>query len=297
MDGLDPLPASREEMQRLGLIRYQLTLALRQVEQPHPLNGFSILGLQDSIDSFLHLAVGHVHADVKGKDFINYVDAVSAKMPDGEPLGYRTQLVALNHARVNLKHHGNLPDQTTIERHRVIAVDFLSDATHRLFGIAFDSISLRHLIADEQTRTHVERAEQAWRDTDVDAAMTELRRGFNRLFVYRPRPSVKPTWGMPSTLNSRDNRKLGLDGIVKWLGALDNDVTSLHQRLTLLSLGIDLQRYELFIANTPAIYYILNGKEHINHVRRRGVSINQEVFDSCRQFVIDTALELTADKR
>src|SRR5215207_287917 len=35
--------ASRQEMERLGLIRYQLDLALRQAEQAHPLNGFSLL--------------------------------------------------------------------------------------------------------------------------------------------------------------------------------------------------------------------------------------------------------------
>jgi hypothetical protein len=35
-----------EEAQRLALIRYQLTLALQQAEQPSPMNGLSVLGFQ-----------------------------------------------------------------------------------------------------------------------------------------------------------------------------------------------------------------------------------------------------------
>ncbi len=109
-----------EEAQRLALIRYQLTLALQQAEQPSPRNGLSILGFQDVLESFLYLAAEHFHAAVTRKmEFDKLIDAVSEKMPDGRPLGYRAQLLALNNARVNLKHYGNLPDQRTVERHRL----------------------------------------------------------------------------------------------------------------------------------------------------------------------------------
>jgi len=53
-----------EEAQRLALIRYQLTLALQQVEQPPPMNGLSVLGFQDVLESFLYLAAEHLHAAV-----------------------------------------------------------------------------------------------------------------------------------------------------------------------------------------------------------------------------------------
>jgi hypothetical protein len=121
--------ASREEMERLGLIRYQLDLALRQAEQAHPLNGFSLLGFQDAVESFLHLAADHIGIHVRSDKFPDYVDSVSSNMPDKEPLGYRKALVSLNHARVTLKHHGNLPDQRTIERHQATALAFFDDAT------------------------------------------------------------------------------------------------------------------------------------------------------------------------
>jgi hypothetical protein len=44
-------------------------------------------------------------------EFDKLIDAVSNKMPDGQPLRYRGPLQVLNSARVNLKHYGNLPDQ------------------------------------------------------------------------------------------------------------------------------------------------------------------------------------------
>jgi hypothetical protein len=171
--------ASREEIERLALIRYQLDLALRQAEQAHPLNGFSLLGFQDAIESFLHLAAEHVGIDVKSDKFMDYVDSVSLKMPDDAPLGYRKPLLSLNHARVNLKHHGNLPDQGTIERHRATTLAFFDDATTRLFGVSFDSISLSHLVDDERVRQHLRVAEEAWRVGDTLTAMSKLRMAFN----------------------------------------------------------------------------------------------------------------------
>jgi hypothetical protein len=286
--------ASSDEVRRLGLIRHQLNVALRQAEQAHPLSALSILGFQDSVESFLHLAAGHIGANPKGRDFDKLLDGVSENMPDGQPLGYRTRLLALNQARINLKHHGNLADQGTINRHRIATQEFFEDAIPRLFGISFASISLTHLLADVQARQHVQSAEQAWADGNVREAMTELRRAFDRLFEFRPRRSVKPISGMPSTLNTRDNRKLGVDGITKWLGALDKDVISLHRQVTLLSRGIDLRRYEFLMAHTPAIYQTLNGEEHIEHIGQMEPSIDQAIFDSCRQFVIDTALRLVS---
>jgi hypothetical protein len=180
VDAQETASASREEMERLALIRYQLDLALRQAEQAHPLNGFCLLGFQDAIESFLHLAADHIGIHVKSDKFMDYVDGVSSKMPDNEHLGYRKALLSLNHARVTLKHHGNLPDQGTIERHRATTSAFFDDATSRLFGVSFGSISLPHLISNEEVRQHLHEAEEAWRAGDARWAMAKLRIAFIR---------------------------------------------------------------------------------------------------------------------
>jgi hypothetical protein len=284
-----------EEAQRLALIRYQLTLALQQAEQPSPMNGLSVLGFQDVLESFLYLAAEHLHAQIRRtSDFDKLFDAVSDNMPDGRPLGYRAQLLALNTARVNLKHYGNLPDPRTVERHRLSTLAFLEEETPRAFGIGFEDISLTVFIRDATARRHVEEAERVWRDGDAGQTMAALRMAFDRLIkdyrerkVYHPGRSlftVKPTFDLP---NTSDARKLGLKGIMEWLEALD-------ERSALLSFGVDLRRYVFFIAHTPQVFYPLGRPDPVV-VRdaNEEVEIDEQVYDFCRRFVIDTAMQLT----
>jgi hypothetical protein len=269
--------ASREEMERLGLIRYQLDLALRQAEQAHPLNGFSLLGFQDAVESFLHLAADHIGIHVKSDKFPDYVESVSSKMPDNEPLGYRKALLSLNHARVTIKHHGNLPDQRTIERHQATALAFFDDATPRLFGVSFDSISLSHLVNDEKVRQHLRDAEAAWQVGDALTAMSKLRMAFNdsledHLAQFLPTRRMLPM---------KTQQELG--PFLSRLDALDHTVA-------LLSLGIDLRRYYFFRDHTPVLQKALDGSVRIGQMRQ--VSRDERIFETCQQFVIDTALQV-----
>jgi hypothetical protein len=171
--------ASREEIERLALIRYQLDLALRQAEQAHPRNGFCVLGFQDAVEWFFYLAADHLDVEPKKKDFSGYYKEISANMPDEIPLGYEAALMSLNNARVNLKHYGNLPDQSTIERHRGTVQAFFDEATPRLFDASFASISLVHLMQDEKVNQNLKSAEDAWQTGDARMAMGQLRLGFN----------------------------------------------------------------------------------------------------------------------
>jgi hypothetical protein len=82
VEAQQPASASREEMERLALIHYQLDLALRQAEQAQPLNGFNLLGFQDAVESFLHLAAEHIGFDTTSDKFMDYEDGISTRMPD-----------------------------------------------------------------------------------------------------------------------------------------------------------------------------------------------------------------------
>jgi hypothetical protein len=282
VEAQQPASASREEIERLALIRYQLDLALRQAEQAHPLNGFSVLGFHDAVEWFLYLAAEHLRIErieTRRGEFDGYYEAVSNNMPDGDSLGYKRPLTELNKARVNIKHYGNLPDQSTIERHRATALAFLDDATLRLFGVSFGSISVSHLIQDEKVRQHVEHAEEAWRTGDARAAMRELRLGFDhsiRDLLIRFLPSGR-IMGLPY------EKKRELSPVVSRLDALDHAVA-------LLSLGIDLRRYYFFRAHTPAVHLLLGGGTVVDHIG--DVNVDQNTFSSCHQFVIDTALQV-----
>jgi hypothetical protein len=286
VEAQQPASASREEMERLALIRYQLDLALRQAEQAHPLNGFSVLGFQDAVEWFLYLAAEHVGADVGDENFKNLFSRVSNSMPDNRPLEYRKPLLDLNHARVSLKHHGNLPEQGTIERYRATTLAFFDDATPRLFGLSFNSISLTQLIGNEEVRQHVQHAEQAWQEGNVRTTMTELRVGFDALIrdhvERRPPFSRRPVFPVQESATARE---VGVRSIIKWLEALE-------QQLALISLGIDLHRYAFFRSHTPGVHYVGGGRPTADFVGNVEDRFNEEVFDFCRQFVIDTALQL-----
>jgi hypothetical protein len=78
-------------------------------------------------------------------------------------------------------------------------------------------------------------------------------------------------------------KKRELSPIIGRLDALDHAVA-------LLSLGIDLRRYYVFRAHTPAVHHLLGGGTQIDHVR--DVIIDDDTFRSCQQFVIDTALQV-----
>jgi hypothetical protein len=286
VDAQQPASASREEMERLALIRYQLDLALRQADQPHPLNGFCLLGFQDAVESFLHLAADHIGIRIKSDKFPDYVDGVSSNMPDNEPLVYRKSLLSLNNARVALKHHGNLPAQGTIKRHRATSLEFFDDTTPRLFGVSFDSISLTQLIGNEEVRQHVQHAEQAWQEGRVRTTMTELRFGFDALIrdhdERRPPFTRRPVFPLPESSAARE---VGVRSIIKWLEALE-------QELALISLGVDLHQYAFFRSHTPGVHYVGGGRPTVDFVGNVEDRFNEEVFEFCRQFVIDTALQL-----
>ena len=201
-------------------------------------------------------------------------------MPDGDSLGYERPLKDLNKARVNIKHYANLPDQSTIERHRATALAFFDDATPRLFGISFDSISLSHLIEDEKVRQHVQKAQEAWRTGDGRGAMRELRLAFD-YSIQGLLIQFLPTGRIIMGLSFEQRQELSRP-IVSRLDALDHAVA-------LLSLGIDLRRYYVFRAHTPAVHHLLGGATQVDHMR--DVTIDDDTFRSCEQFVIDTALQ------
>lgn len=117
---------SENSIKRLPFIRYLYSLAIQQSRQPKPLNAASILTFHDSVELFLQLACGEL--DVETKEFIKfpeYWELTKGKLPNGRDLGYESQMRRLNRLRVNLKHHGIMPDESDIEGSRVNVTNFL----------------------------------------------------------------------------------------------------------------------------------------------------------------------------
>jgi hypothetical protein len=271
----------------IALIRYQATTAIEQSRQPVPLSMLAINGLHDAVEALLGLVAEHRHINVKGKDFAQLFNAVQAEVP---AIGsHRTAMLALNNARVGYKHHGNVLDVMMIERHRGGAQNFLTEVTKEALGEDFDTLAITALIADEAARRHVDAAERAWAAGDGGMALAHLRLGFDELVdsyvkrkstLFDTRPSFRP-WGHGRSDDKRMNYA------EKWMDALD-------ERLKLLMLGVDMRRHLYLDAHAPTVWGRFDGQVRITeHLDAPPPA--DEVFTRCRQFVVDTALELEAD--
>jgi hypothetical protein len=74
------------------------------------------------------------------------------------------------------------------------------------------------------------------------------------------------------------------------LGPFLSRLDALDHTVALLSLGIDLRRYYFFRDHTPVLQKALDGSVRIGQMRQ--VSRDERIFETCQQFVIDTALQV-----
>lgn len=282
---------ARPHVEWLSLIRYQAVAAIEQSRQPMPLAMLSINGLHDAVEAILGLVAEHRQVAIRNKgDFAQLFDAVAGVVPSLDH--HRARLIALNSARVSFKHHGNVLNGMTIERHRVNAMEFLADAAAAALGQNFEAVSLTGLIRDDEARTFVEEAETGWAAGDGEVALGQLRIAFERLIEDYEQRKV---WHQGNSLFHTEPpfRPNALSGAVSdevakhfmnWLRALD-------QRLKLLSFGIDLKRFAYFDAHVPVATRFVGG-EVVLHARDSAPTITEDIYRRCHRFVIDTALQL-----
>lgn len=277
----------------LSLIRYQARQGDEQSRAPLPLSTLSINVMQDAVEALLNLIAEHNDIELRRRTvFDQLFDDVAARFP--ALAHHRAPLLALNTARVGFKHYGNEVRETTIERRRGDAMDFMVDATRVALGQDFESISMTAFVRDSQARGNVEAASTMWTSGDSIGALSQLRLGFDRLVRdYEMRKvwhqgkslfSTEPTFRPSGLGNPFDDKSEA--HIVKWIEAID-------ERQKLLALGVDLLRYVYFDAHAPGVTYVASGEALLHSTDT--APVGDEVFNRCYRFVIDTALRLGAD--
>jgi hypothetical protein len=281
------------------LIRYQARQAEEQSREPMPLATLSLNGFQDAVESMLSLVCEHHQIPRQRRtDFDKLFDAVGGTFPDLNQ--HREPAINLNNARVNFKHHANLADQRTIEQRRDNAMAFLREASKVCLGQDFDAISMVTLVRDHEARGHLETAGARWASGDKQATAQELRLAFDRLVRdYEQRKieypgktlfTTQPSVFLPEEMNEIRGSKLG-KFVRRWLAALD-------ERSRLLALRIDLRGYAIFNAYCPAPFYTLSADGPPGHTFVTGVDqvqLDDDAFQRCHMFVVETALTLGAE--
>lgn len=286
----------REHLEWLTIIRYQSDLAENQVKEPEPLNAVSISTIHDAVESMLSL-IAEVHrVTTRSKDFANLFDTVSdhMKTQGGDISGHRSAMIALNNARVGFKHHGNQSNKQTIDRHIANGLNFLADAAEQGLNTSFAEVSLLGFVRDPKVREYIHRADDRSSGAVEDrmSAFEYLRLGFETLVQgyqqsksYYPGRSLittKPSL-LPSVFDIRDHGGKVGEKAFEWLENLDRWVR-------ILVLGIDVQEYTFFLANTPGVLMTLGGRAHFSW--RPGPDLSDDVFRRCRQFVVESAIRL-----
>lgn len=283
------------ESERLSVIKYQLDVAREQSKSPAPLNSFSMNTMQDATESLLSLVADHVRAPLgKKQDFISIFDAVMEKIGESDLTGFRASMLAMNTARVNFKHHGNVPAETTIRRHLDRVEEFAQSLIKAVFDVDLRDVSLTLFVRCEEARVKLESAQSSWIAGDSSSALRDLRISFDELVrdyekrkVWYPGRSLFST--KPNFLPSkREQKKAGktVEKLFEWMENVDDWVKN-------LSLGIDMRRYAYFDAHTPRISRMLSGAIHVHLAE--GVDVTEESFQRCFKFVLDTALSFAAD--
>lgn len=286
----------REHLEWLTIIRYQSDLAENQAKEPEPLNAVSISTIHDAVESMLSL-IAEVHrVTTRSKDFANLFDTVSdhMKTQGGDISGHRSAMIALNNARVGFKHHGNQSNKQTIDRHIANGLNFLADAAEQGLNTSFAEVSLLGFVRDPKVREYIHRADDRSSGAVEDrmSAFEYLRLGFETLVQgyqqsksYYPGRSLittKPSL-LPSVFDIRDHGGKVGEKAFEWLENLDRWVR-------ILVLGIDVQEYTFFLANTPGVLMTLGGRAHFSW--RPGPDLSDDVFRRCRQFVVESAIRL-----
>jgi hypothetical protein len=295
---------SLDTIARLSFVRYLYQLALTQGEQPEPLSASALLTLHDSIELYLDLAceVMNVKPPVR---FMEYWDCLEPKVAGG--LGHKEPMRRLNKARVNLKHHGAFPSRLVLTAATREATDFLSSSSPKIFGVAFEDVSLIDFVPSENAKAELVKFREHRDAGRFFEATAALAIGFEQLLYdyedskqYGGRRSaftLLPTFG----LSSSGSLGLSLSGrtpaperrMAEFVDAVGSTFQAVERAIKLIALGVDYRRYTRFRSLTPTAMRTMAGTYNVDgplHMAEHRYTT--EELDFCFDFVVQTGLAL-----
>src|SRR5258708_7774452 len=277
------------KMRRLAMIQYMYTLAIDQSHKPEPLNMVSILHFHDAVELFLALTSEHLNVGKTGQGFMDYWKDINQKLPSKD-FGQRDSMERLNKARVSWKHYGIRLPTVEIDDFRTNVADFFRENTPKVFGFAFDAISMAALVQNEEVRDRLLKAEQLSSTDDIKAALEETAIAFLELLNHFEWGTIGQNNGYLrefSPYRFSPIEHAAPDDLSRFAKVIEKEVKALHERTKLLSLGIDYRRYMRFRWLTPAIYFMSGGG--YTRVGDGGGKSHQDYL-FCYHFVIECAL-------
>lgn len=274
-------------MHRLVFIKYLHRASLEQANEPEPMCAAALLTFHDSIELFLQLASELLNVGSKRVDFMEYFDYLASAL--GRPLAHREAMRRLNNARISLKHHGTMPAKRAIESFGSAVDDFLTSNTPLVFGKNFGEISLAALVANEDVRACLTRADSEIAQAQTTDALASIAEAFQRLlYAYDVRTQSKHELKrvgeeLDRAVNSRYATGPG--------GKLADIVEKFFDEVALLRHGLDTRRLAVFRALTPHISIAMSGSVHVAWFQDAS-SATPAAMRFCYDFVVESALRI-----
>lgn len=283
-------------LKRLSFIKYLYQLGIRQSRQKTPQDSISILMFHDSIELFLQLSTEYLNASTQTNiSFMEYWGIINQKL-QGQQLSQKNQMNRLNKARVNLKHHGLLLNESDIESFRVNTSDFFSDNCSIVFGINFSEISLIDLIDNSDVKDLARDAVNYYEQNNIKRALEHFSLSFKVLiydFEEKFQAYRYQLFGIEKFIPhcEDDTIRSDLDNVSY---AIDN----IQYKLKYLIYGINVKDFIKFSLLTPDVSFIRTDfRNYLINIplpfyEEKENLYSQDQLEFCKDFIIDCALKL-----
>ena len=286
-------------VKRLSYIKYLFLKGEELAKQAEVVAGFSILTLHDAVEMFLMLACEHYDSkkDNKKMMMMDYLGI----LPD---VKMKESMKSLNECRISIKHHGQFPSKTDIEKHRINVRSFLELHSRVWFDFDFNEVSLIDLVSFEEAKSFLCEALLKKEEKDFYGSVVETRKAFNSmLHEYE---NSKRYWFKSIFNIGREPRNTYKDFVRKtllekdkdrymaWFRDIDETVKALRNVVKLVSMGIDYRQYALYNTIVPEVWHMTDDSYSImegeSHFYER-INADKELCDMCINFVVDCAVK------
>ena len=263
--------------QRLAYIRLLADRAIRESTGHPPYSYDALSRMHDAVESFLALAVQDRKKQIPKRDFMDFWSVLGDL--EGGPLTHHARMRQLNEARVGLKHHGIAPVDVD---HLVSAgLAFMEDECPRLFGIELAEVSMADYIAPQEARDAYDAAREHWTAGEHNLALGQLRACLHLMLRDFERREAGSRYDSMRAVQTRHRQSLRVsrrsqpqdrflssvsDDLRDFDRALDDvnrSLTTIDERLLLITLGIDPLAHRRFLRATPYVSFPLSGDYHI----------------------------------
>lgn len=288
---------SPNTVRRLAFIRFLYGQGLEQAARPQPLAAAALLSFHDAVEMFLLLAAEHLGVNLdRNTTFDGYWTQIAAQA--SVQLPSRNAMRRMNNSRVNFKHHGSIPSATDLDQFRADVTTFFTDATQAVFAADFYSLDMADLVTQQEALTRLHDAETQVGIGDYTEALALLSEAFDELlsdYAKRKRTSHSSTAYSFGPEHGLDrfavHRITKIDPTFdRHIEAITEAVGQMQRAMKVLAVGLDYRRYARFDMLVPRIDRYSDGHREAHPIP--GLQVGAEEYQFCRQFVIETALQL-----